>query len=351
MSSAATEETDNVQLLVEDISDYGSFVKLQAGWQRLYQQDPEAQLFLSWQWFNQIFNGTSSNWRIVAIRSEGKSGQYVAFLPLRIETRLNKDKNAFCDEISMAGSFFWADYTGFLCHPDYETSAIPLLATALKSMDWNRLFLKHLRCSEHRRTLFLGEFRQDVFSIEKRRHRNKEDDIDKLICPWVPLAASFDEYLNTRVSSNSRQKIRRFLRKADEQKDYRISITSEDTLDRDLEIFSEYWRQKWRENKGRNTDRLVEKYQRILREAFHAGLLFMPILWKEDRPLGVLCHFVDLEKKQLLFFVAGRESRSNNPPTGLLLHAFSIRWAIEQRRAHRVHCRGYSQRSQPEWAP
>jgi tetratricopeptide (TPR) repeat protein len=58
-------------------------------------------------------------------------------------------------------------------------------------------------------------------------------------------------------------------------------------------------------------------------------MLFMPVLWRNDQPLGVLGSFVDWRKKTLLFFVAGRDESCHDLPIGLLLHGHSIRWAIE----------------------
>ena len=62
---------------------------------------------------------------------------------------------------------------------------------------------------------------------------------------------------------------------------------------------------------------------------FECGSLFLPILWKGDRPLGGLATFVDEKKKSLLFWMTGRdETFKEAPPPGFVLHAYSIRHAI-----------------------
>jgi tetratricopeptide (TPR) repeat protein len=55
----------------------------------------------------------------------------------------------------------------------------------------------------------------------------------------------------------------------------------------------------------------------------------MPVLWRGDKPLAALGSFIDRQKQALLYFVAGRDESCNDPPPGLVLHAHSIRWAIE----------------------
>jgi len=44
----------------------------------------------------------------------------------------------------------------------------------------------------------------------------------------------------------------------------------------------------------------------------------------------MLAQYVDANKKTLLFFASARNPAVNELPVGLLLHASSIRWAIEQ---------------------
>ena len=56
----------------------------------------------------------------------------------------------------------------------------------------------------------------------------------------------------------------------------------------------------------------------------------MPLLWHGDTAVGALASFIDRRKRELLFFVAGRDESFTDLPSGLVLHAYSIRWAIEQ---------------------
>ncbi|MGO7778252.1 cellulose biosynthesis protein, partial [Rhizobium johnstonii] len=74
--------------------------------------------------------------------------------------------------------------------------------------------------------------------------KNSEN-IDNTICPIVPLPASFADYLEQRMSSQTRQKLRRFLRKVECDDVYWITMATAETSDRDLDILLNLWRIKW----------------------------------------------------------------------------------------------------------
>lgn len=317
---------------VDIIDTYARFEALKENWEGIYAADPEAQFFLSWIWLSQVFLQHPKEWYVLAVKTGDNqthhNNGYVAFLPLRLKTRWSLSQNAFCNEIRMAGTLFWADYTGLLCHPDHETQAIPALATQLKSMHWRELALKNIRISEKRFDLLTYPFHKSIFSHKPQRRISKTDNVDRLICPYVKLPISFDTYLTEKLSANTRQKVRRFLRKVENDGDLRITHSTPETQQRDLDILVDYWKKKWTDRKGDDIDRLACKYWEILRQGLQSGVVFMPMLWRGEIPLGALASFVDRQKQTLLFFVAGRDETCSNPPPGLILHAYSIRWAI-----------------------
>jgi CelD/BcsL family acetyltransferase involved in cellulose biosynthesis len=59
--------------------------------------------------------------------------------------------------------------------------------------------------------------------------------------------------------------------------------------------------------------------------------VFMPMLWSADILLGGLVHIVDRRKGAVHFIVAGRDEAASEPSIGLVLHAYSIRWAIDNK--------------------
>jgi CelD/BcsL family acetyltransferase involved in cellulose biosynthesis len=312
---------------VDVIDTYDGFVKLRRDWDAVYVADPEAQFFLSWTWLAEIFRRRDSGWCVLAARAGRPGGDYVAFLPLRLNGRLGADHRAL--KIEMAGEYSWADYTGFISHPEHEARAIPRLAARLKQLRWSKLDLRHLRVSDCRLHLFTDSFEGDNFVQERREEGLREDGTDSEVCPYVDLPDDFETYLKERLSANTRQKLRRLLRQVDGAGDLRITHSVPETFDRDLHILAGFWRTKWAPRKGEEVDHLAAKYREIVGQGLEAGFAHVPVLWKGNAPLAALGTFIDRQKKVLLYFVGARDSSCDDPPPGLVLHAHTIRWAIE----------------------
>ncbi len=309
------------------IDSFAAFEQLEAEWNAVYAADPEAQYFLSWGWLRQLFADEAHNWCVLAVkRRQGASG-YVAFFPLRRRVRFSKSAQRFYTEIQMAGSISWADYTGFICHPDHE-AAIGEFGAWLKAAGWRQLTLKNFRASQPRLDALMSALEDTDFQRDDRERIGEVDKIDLLLCPYVELADDFDAFLTEKLSSNSRQKVRRFLRKIDQSDELKFTEARPETVERDIEIIVNFWRKKWAERKGAELDELASKYRSILLQAWADNALFLPMLWRGSQPLGGLGSFIDKQKKALMFFVAGRDESCNEPPPGLVLHAHSIRWAI-----------------------
>jgi len=304
--------------------------RLRSAWEAVYDADDEAQFFLSWQWQRGMMRRLDRAWRVLVACEEAASDRVVALLPLRVGVYRSKRHGVFCNELLMSGSSFWADYTGFLCVPGREAEAIPALAEALQQMSWAELELKHLLASPRRQELFLGAFDRQTFRIIDKPAGLNADGVDNDVCPGVALPESFEQYQEAKLSTNTRQKMRRFMRKVEQDAALRVTETSAETFERDMAVLLSFWRRAWASRKGDRVERMTHRFRDILGAAFEDGVLYMPMLWHDDRPLGVVASFVDRRKRAMLFKVAGRDERWKSPPPGLVLHGHSIRWAIEQ---------------------
>lgn len=303
-----------------------AFKALRSNWNELYKKDPSAQYFLSWQWLSRLYNRNTANLVILAARPSS-SAPYVALFPLRIRTRYSQTGNFYYNDIIMAGNFA-ADYTGFLCDPEYDSAALPALGRHLAKMDWAQILLENLYCSEERLALLTGPLRQGAVRTTNPSRTNKRDNVNNLVCPVLELPETFDAYLDTCLSSNTRQKLRRFARKVKADPSYKFTIATPETVDRDIDILMGFWHTKWAARKGDKIDTLAATSRHMLKAASAARTLFLPVLWHEDRPLGALASFMDPVREALLFALAGRDESWTTPPPGLLLHGFSINWAI-----------------------
>lgn len=310
--------------VIETIADLDA---AQADWDRVYMSDPHARYFLSWQWLSGYIRNRK-RWFILALREKEPGSPYVAFFPLRLKTTQDTKTGIFTDDIYMAGNHA-ADYAGLLSTPDYEARAIRGFGLFLRSQNWTNLHLDNFCGPAERRDALLSAVGGP--DIQHRKvPRFDEAGIDQAVCPVVSLPGTWDAYLEKNLSSQTRQKLRRFLRQVETDADYRMTIATPETIERDLDLLFAMWRTKWGDLKGDRTDKIVATSRGILLESFHNGRLFVPVLWHRDRALGVLANFLDHQKKTMLFYIAGRDQEWKTPSPGLVLHGFAIRHAIAE---------------------
>ena len=303
--------------------------RLKQNWDDLYEKDPEAQFFSSWTFLSSYMARYEDAWSVLAARSGPPGSPYVALLPLRLRTRLNKKTGVSHNEINLAGNYA-ADYAGLVCAPGYAERAIPALAKHLMKMNWAKLHLENLRMSDKRIRLLIENLADKRLTVQRMPRVNKTDNIDNCICPSLSMPDDWDTYLEQKTSSNTRQKIRRFLRKLDGSDEFRVTHADASTIDRDIGIILEMWRIKWAPRKGNLLPNLLRSNRKLFKDAFENGTLDLPILWQGDKPLAGLAFFVDPVKKTMLFHLAGRDETANDIPSGLVLHGYCIRRAIER---------------------
>jgi CelD/BcsL family acetyltransferase involved in cellulose biosynthesis len=310
---------------IEVVNDFASLCDLKDNWDRLYAADPAAHFFLSWSWISNWLHD-DENWFVVAVRRP-KDSHYCALMPLR-RSIMKLDDGAKIDRIQMAGRKL-CDYTGWLVEPDADHEATSLLAKTLAASGADELELECLRAPQDRIDRFLNAFKTTSFKISERADIHPVDGIDNTVCPYVDLPASWEIYL-AGLSSNTRQKLRRFLRKAENSDRFSISIAKPGTGDTDIAELLDLWAAKWSARKGSRLPRLIKTNAAMLRHCLNNGSLLLPVLRDGDRVVSALATYLDDVKGRLLFFMAGRDETFHELPSGLVLHAWSIRWAIEK---------------------
>lgn len=313
---------------VDVITEPSRLDELRANWDQLYDSDPEAQFFVSWSWLSRYLRIYDGIWFILAARRGGPGSAYVGLMPLRLRTRMNARTGHFFNEINMAGNYA-ADYTGAVCAPDQALQSMQAFGRHLRDMAWTRMHLENIRMSDERLLAFLGQLPRETLALSQFSRLNHADNVDNCRCFAASLPDSFDSYLDDVLSANTRQKLRRFMRKV-ASGELRITQADASTLDRDIDTILEFWRTRWGARKGDRIQSLLRHNRIVLRNCFEAEALFMPVLWQGDRPLGALACFVDPVKKTMLFFMAGRNETVTSLPVGLILHGHSIRIAIER---------------------
>ena len=310
---------------VDIIDSIKGLTGLRANWDAVYDADPEAQYFSSWTWLSKWLAAINAPLSILAARPNAESSDYVAFFPLWLKTKERKS-GGFYNDFNIGGLYL-ADYTGVLCMPEFEEQAMPAFASRIKQLNWAHLRLEYLCASDRRIALFMKELAEGELAITELNPVD-ENKVPLTICPVARLPGDWDEYLDRKLSANTRQKIRRLLRQIDKSDAFRITHVEKDTLDRDLEILFRFWTARWGSLKGDRLSGILDNNRMMLRHSFEAGALYLPVLWQGERPIGALATLVDARKRSFLFYMAGRDQTYDGPQPGLALHAHSIRHAI-----------------------
>lgn len=307
---------------IDVIEDRAGFEALREQWEAARRADPDGHFFLSFPFMDLTFERLKRTWRLLVARVDGRA---VAFLPLRV--RGYAAKEVFATRVEMPGRAVYGDYTGLVCAAEHEEEAIPALAAALQQFPWAELDLENWMASGRRTERLLAGFDPEVFDVSTWERKPDANGVNNDICPWVELADTFDAFAEAKLSANTRQRVRRFLRKVTGE--VRITEVSAETYERDLGVLLEFWRQTWGPSKP-DIERKVRKFQWIFRRAFDRGRLYLPILWRGERPLAANGYFVDPESSSILFKITGRDEAEAELPVGIILHGHAIHWAIGQ---------------------
>ncbi|WP_293152638.1 MULTISPECIES: GNAT family N-acetyltransferase [unclassified Microcoleus] len=317
---------------IEKIDDFETFKKIRENWDYVYAADCQAQFFLSWIWLSGWLEVVHEPWFILAAKpdtDDPSDSSYVAFFPLKI-LLTHQDGGGFETEICMAGNSM-ADYTGLICLPGYEEEAVPAFAAYIQQqLAWSTFNVKSILETDTRMSLFLSSFSEDSFDLSQLCVKSvKEEDPDLYLSPYVSLPDDWDEYLQNYVGTNTRQKIRRFLRQVESSDELSITYANSENLDSHIEILLNLWEARWKKQKGDTFESVMAYNRLILHHCFEHNCLYLSVLWKGDRPLGAIANFMDFPQKSMLFAIAGRDQTFKNPPPGLILHADAIRYAIQ----------------------
>lgn len=313
---------------IDKIDNFPTFEQLRTNWDAVYEADPQAHFFLSWVWLSGWLPIVHEDWFILAIKPDCNSS-YVAFFPLKM--LVEYEPKGFKTNICTIGNSM-ADYTGLICLPGYETEVLAACTAYIKQeLSWSSFDLKSVLEADTRIPLFLENFDEGNFELSQLRIQSvNREDPNIYIAPYINLPDTWESYLQNHVSSNTRQKIRRFLRKVTNSEEFRITHVNADNLESQIDILLDFWESRWKEQMRDNYDVVINYYRLILNCCFHQNCLYLPVLWQRDRPLGAIANFIDVRRKSMLFVITGRDRSFKTPPPGLVLHSEAIRYAIEQ---------------------
>ncbi|WP_269932350.1 GNAT family N-acetyltransferase [Aminobacter sp. HY435] len=313
--------------VVESIED---LQRLKEDWDAVYAADPEAHLFLGWTWISNWVRKVGHPWVVLAAKAD-PSGSYVGFLPLQLRAELD-EASGFFNSLRMGGSYF-AVYTGLLCQPEHEGQAIPAFAEQMKALHWKQVHLDDIFMSARRRQLLLEPFGADDYVVEKiirRPHITASgDNINHDVYIYVDLPGDWEVYLNSQLGPKARYHARNRLRKVDAGDEFRITIADASTIERDLSTLFRFWMGRWEPKNPGYARGILNNCRAMLPACFRDGMLFVPVFWQGDVPVGAHLNFLDRDKRTLINLLGGRDMTASKVPVGFSLHVFTMRWAIE----------------------
>lgn len=311
---------------VEAIHDLAGLNRIRPEWLALQESDAKASLFLTFEWMAKVLEQHVGHWRVFVVRGARDQACRLIF-PAWLERRRSPITNVPFTALRPAGRLAWAEYTGFLCDPTWAAPALRVLARYLCRHKWDSISLKYLADAE-RAGLFARGFDPKRFRVLPRSSAINAGQTDELICPQVPLPGDFDAYL-TGLSRNRRQKMRKHLRNHVENGDMRLTVTTPESFDADLELMLELWRRRWAGEKSPSrVAHVVAHHRRLFKICNALGTAHVSMLWQGDRPLGGLGLIADRRRNELLVKITGRDPSGADLPVGLMLNLLTIRWAI-----------------------
>ena len=297
---------------VEIINSIKQFDELETNWNNVYARDAHAQIFLSWSWLRGWLEVVPNQWFILALRPKIDS-PYVGFFPLAMRSLQWHNVNVYRALQTCAHPV--ADYTGFICLPEYEKDGIKNFAHYIDSnIQWDVFHVKDIQ--DTRLNIFTKHFSENNFQIIRN---------PGAICPYISLPDDWEEYLLNYISRKPRKNLRNSLRKIEQNSDFYLSSIQADNLEKQIETLLELWQIKW----GKQPSSVLNTYRSVFSSCAKNNSLWIDILWDKSTPVAGTGIYVEKEKKVLYGQMTGFNPEYNKLSPGRVIIAFSIQKAID----------------------
>jgi CelD/BcsL family acetyltransferase involved in cellulose biosynthesis len=308
------------RIAVETIADPNRWRALRPGYEALHRADPEAGIYLDWRWLDGLFAARPGEWRVLAA---GDGRGWEGFLPLRVRLRWSRSRQAFQTRMEAAGRFDQSDYTGFVCDPDREDTAIQAIAEALAASPVARLSLRYEPTI--RRARMLADALADRgFGIDWPEYRINAGTTDQLVCPVIALPREYDAWIDG-LGRRMRKRIRRAARSPDAG----IDVPGPDGYAAARDGLLALWAAKWDGTLPvSQRDRLARRYRDMMDRAQAMDALFLPTVVQGGQMIGASAFVLDRARGRAHALVEGRMDAPGGPDTGSLLMAEAVRAGI-----------------------
>jgi CelD/BcsL family acetyltransferase involved in cellulose biosynthesis len=279
-------------------------------WTELYGADPDANLFVSWDWMSACLAAEARRWLILGVRDD--SGRYVAFLPLRFD-RFPRSGPVLCRQLWL-GISPRADFTGMIGAVGDEERFIPALAREIEKLPWDTFLLNN--CADRRIAALAQAFVPSRYRLVPTVATP---------CPYVQLPDSWEKYLGDRGTS-TRRTIRSRLRKIESLPGYRLHFPTLDEADDAIEDLLKIHSARWRKNLKIWRRHFVE----LLSRCYASGRLGIAAMYDGDTLMAAQGFFIEPTRRTIVGYMIGYNPKYSKLSPGMMLGCASVRRAIEE---------------------
>lgn len=282
------------------------FDGLKEDWDAVYAADRHATVFVSWAWLRGWFEVMPYDWCVLVARRRDNSSSPVAFFPLRVDIPGYR--------LQMAGNPC-ADYTGFVCLPEYQEDAIKSLAAFVqRRLPWDAFYMRDV--FDPRLDYLLDCFHHGSFSVRER---------EGISCPYIPLPDTWEQYLENFLGPRTRKNVRRCMRRIQEDGELRITEVQEDNLHDQIDTFLELYQRRW----GPQPEHTLNRFRAVFQRCFENNYLWLNVMWAHNTPISADASFVDRQKMVVYAYTGGWDDRFADLSPGVMLTMYGIQRAIE----------------------
>ncbi len=293
------------------IDDLDTFKSLRAEWEKIYREDPDAMFYSSWNYLDTWFSLEETEWFILGVKSY-ENESYIGFLPLQKSIKYKSGKRIY--GLFKAVTQPLPVYSGFICLPDKIIEFSNAFSDyLLKDKTWDKLFLSNVFDPKIPRLFSLLSGKK--FMVQQ----NKAIPALRLLLP-----ETYDSYLKDNFSRQSRHQMRSIMRKIENNPEMKISSLTEETLERDVGLLIDAWRERWGKTK------LAELERKMLIQMYRKEQVWIHIIWHLEKPVAMLSFFTDREKSVVYSHLTAYDTDYSDLSPGKALFIYGIRKAIEE---------------------
>ena len=281
------------------------FHELQEDWEVAYAADHQATVFVSWAWLRGWFEVTPHEWFVLVARPDDAS-HGVGFFPLSVDRRQRR---------LQMGGYPRADYTGFVCLPEYQKEAVEAFAVFVqRQLRWERFRMEDV--IDARLDHFLEYFPRRSFDVCRR---------EGVSCPYVPLPDTWEQFLQDSLGQRTRKNFRRYVKRIEGRSELEVTSVRADNLEGQIDAFLTLYQMRW----GPQPEHALHRFRIVFQRCFEGDVFWLNVLWSEDTPIAADAGFVDRWRKVWSSYLGGWDDRFARLSPGSLLMAHNIRYAIE----------------------